>query len=121
VADEQDTTQPTTTKAGPTETEFSAALLMIDRGKVHDDATTSLANLIEAVARTGTKGKITVVVEVEPQDPKTFEDTGVMIISGVVKEDLPRVKRAPSIVFSNGLRSITRDDPHRDGDPRERD
>lgn len=120
MSDQPQPVQPgavTTKTAG--ETEFSAAFLEIDRGKVHDDATTALANLVEAVARTASKGKITIVVEVEPQDPKTFEDTGVLILSGTVKEDLPKIKRAPSIFYATGLRGITRTDPHRDRDPRD--
>lgn len=104
----------TTTKATADATEFGSVLIDLDRGKVHDDATQRLADLIEAVARTGDKGKLTLVVEVEPQDPKTFADTGVLLISGTVTVKLPVPTRAPSIFYANGLRSITRDDPHRD-------
>lgn len=117
MADE--TTTPTTTKATADATEFGSVLIDLDRGKVHDDATTRLADLIEAVARTGDKGKLTLTVEVEPQDPKTFADTGVLLISGKVEAKLPVPTRAPSIFYADGLRKITRDDPHREDPFRE--
>jgi len=115
------TPQQTPPKAKQDEREFSAALLDLDRGKVHDDATTALADVIEWVGRTSGKGKVILTVEVEPQDPKTHADTGVLLISGKVEAKCPRFERAASIFYADGLRGITRDDPHRDDAFRDRD
>jgi hypothetical protein len=115
-----DTTAGTTAKTTD-ETEFASVLVDLARGKVHADATTALADVIEGVARTAGKGKLTLVVTVEPQDSKTFEDTGVMVLSATVKADVPKPAHAPSVFYGNGLRGITRDDPNRDDPFRDRD
>jgi hypothetical protein len=107
-------------KAQADETEFSAVLVDLDRGRVHDAATTALADVIEGVSRFGGKGKLTLAITVEPQDPKTFEDTGVMVLAATVKADAPKATHAPSVFYADGLRSISRDDPHRDDPFRER-
>jgi hypothetical protein len=108
------------TKASIDHAEFSATLLDIDRGKVHDDAGELLAQVVEAVNRTGAKGTLTVTIEVEPLDPKTFGETGILALSGSVKPNIPQPKRSPAIFYTNGKRRLTRDDPQRD-DPRDRD
>lgn len=106
------------TKATTQAKEFSAALLDIDRGRVHDDATARLAELTEAVARTAGKGVISVKITVEPYDPETFDETGQVILSGDVSVTIPRPKRAPSIFWIKGKNELTRTDPDRD-DPRD--
>ncbi len=118
-----DSPTPTADKvaADATETEFSAVLVDLARGRIHDDATNALADVIEGVSRYGGKGKLTLTITVEPQDPKTFEDTGVLILSGSVKADAPKATHAPSVFYGTGLRSISRDDPHRDDPFRDRD
>lgn len=110
----------TGTTAETAESEFSAVLLDLDKGKVHDDGTARLADLIEAVCRTGGKGKVTLTIEVEPQDPETFEGDGVLLISGKVEATIPRPKRAASVFWADGTRAVTRNDPSRN-DPRDRD
>ena len=110
---DSDKTSKTTTPP----TEFTTALLGIDRGRVHDDATARLAELIEAVARTAGKGTVTVKVHVEPQDPETFDETNAIILTGEVAVVVPRPRRAPSLFWIKGKNALTRDDPDRD-DPR---
>lgn len=112
---------PDTTTPAATRTEFAATLIDLDRGKIHDDLTDRLAELIRAVEHTAKPGTLTLTIKVEPQDPKTFEDTGVVLVSGDVKVSPPRVTRAPSIFYTTGVDGqITRQDPQR-GDPRDRD
>lgn len=112
----------TPTKVKPEETEFSAVLIDLDRGRVHDRATTMLADVIEGMAKAGGgKGKLVLTLTVEPQDPKTYADTGVILLSATVKADVPQQATAPSVFYADGMRSISRDDPHRDDPFRDRD
>lgn len=110
---DKSTKAPTTTPPK----EFSAALLDIDKGRVHDDATARLAELVEAVARTAGKGVVSLKITVEPFDPETFDETGQLMLSGDVSVAVPRPKRAASIFWIKGKNGLTRDDPDRD-DPR---
>lgn len=102
--------------------EFAATLMDIDKGRVHDDAGDLLAQVVAAVAKNGGKGKLTLVIEVEPQDPETFADTGVLLLSGKVDAAIPRPRRAPAIFFLAGTGGkITRQDPARDDPFRDQD
>lgn len=123
MSDPDDTPQaeaaPTTTsKPAVTRTEFASHLLTLDKGRVHDDATDRLAELIAAVAKTGgKKGKIQIIITAEAADPETFADTGVIVLDGEVKIDKPMLKRAPTIFYLDGPESrgqITRQDPTAD-------
>ncbi len=110
--------QPNTTpavKAAPTRTEFAATLLDLDKGRVHDDMTDRLAELVEAVCHTAKKGSVTLKISVEPLDASTFEDDGTLVFSGDVKLDVPRLTRAPSIFYATGVDGqVTRDAPRND-------
>jgi hypothetical protein len=98
--------------ANKVKTEFATTILEIDKGRVHDDGTELLAEVVDAVCRTGKKGSVTLTITVEPQDRETFEDTGVLIVSGEVKANAPRHTRAPSIFYSTGFGGgMTRTDP----------
>lgn len=108
------------TKTGTDRAEFAATLIEIDRGKVHDDAGDRLAELVAAVNHCGGKGKVTLTIEIEPVDPETFAETGVLAISGKVESVIPRPKRAAAIFYTDGKNRLTRDDPQRI-DPRDRD
>jgi hypothetical protein len=105
-------------KGSADRTEFATHLLTLDKGRVHDDATDRLAELIAAVARTGgKKGKITLTITAEAADPETFADTGVITLDGEVKVDKPQLKRAPTIFYIDGPEQrgqITRQDPNAD-------
>jgi hypothetical protein len=108
-----------TAKVDTDHAEFGATLLDIDKGRVHDDAGERLAEVVEAVNRCGGKGKITLTVEVEPLDPETFSETGILTLSGKVESVIPRPRRAAAIFYTSGKRGLTKDDPQR-GDPRDR-
>lgn len=109
---------PTGTRAGvdaDTVTEFATTLLELDKGRVHDDGTERLRELVKAVCHTGKKGKLKLTLEVGPLDPDTFEDTGVLYVSGAVEVQKPTVTRAPSVFYAIGANgSISRDDPSRE-------
>lgn len=109
----------TTTKSA-SRTEFAATLIDLDKGRVHDDMTDRVAEVVDAVCRTAKKGTVTLTITIEPQDPKSFDDTGVLLVSGDVKAAPPRVTRAPSIFYATGVDGqISRQDPTV-SDPRDR-
>jgi hypothetical protein len=114
-------TTPTgaTTKAEPDHAEFAATLIQIDKGRVHDDAGVRLAEVVEAVNHCGGKGKITITIEVEPLNPETFAEDGVLTVKGKVEAVVPRPQRSAAIFYTKGKRRLVRDDPNRD-DPRDR-
>lgn len=94
--------------------EFSAVLLDLDKGRVHDDAGTRLAELVSAVVQTGGKGKVVLTIEVEPLDPETFAETDILAVTGKVDATIPRAKRATGIFYADGTGGrLTRSDPHR--------
>jgi hypothetical protein len=86
------------------------------RGKVHDDATARLAELVAAVEHTAKGGELTIKITVEPRDPETFPDNHELFLEGEVKiSKMPQLKRAPSIFYiAPGKGQITRVDPNRD-------
>lgn len=99
-------------------TEFATQLLEIDKGRVHDDGTARLAELIDAVCHTAGSGTLTLTIKVEPLDPESFDETGQLMVTGNVDVKIPRPKRSPSIFFANGKGRMTRTDPTR-LDPRD--
>lgn len=105
-----------TPKGANSRTEFAVHLLTLDKGRVHQDATDRLAELIAAVSKTnGKKGKITLTITCEAADPETFADTGVVVLDGEVKIDKPQLKRAPTVFYVEDSRgNITRQDPRAD-------
>jgi hypothetical protein len=121
MSDPDDTPQADTKPTTPSNpvvsrTEFASHLLTLDKGRVHDDATDRLAELIAAVHKTGgKKGTLTITLTVEAADPETFADTGVITIDGEVKVNKPLPKRAPTVFYIEDSRGqITRQDPHAD-------
>lgn len=109
---------PDLTRKTATRTEFAANLIELDKGRVHDDATDRLAELIMAVEHTAKGGTLTLQIAVEPMDPKTFEDTGALLLTGKVTTKLPQLERAPSVFYTTGVDGqVTRTDPNRN-DPR---
>lgn len=109
---------PDTTTSSAT-TSIEAVIIDLDKGRFSDDATTALAAVVDAVCKHGGKGKITMTIEVEPQDPKTFEDTGVLLLTPKVEAKVPQRAHGPAIFYATGIGgAITREDPHRD-DPRD--
>jgi len=109
---------PDTTRQTRERQEFGAVVLTMDKGRLHDDAGDRLAEAIAGVARHGGKGTVTLKITVERLDPATFEDTGVLSVTGSVECTVPRPARAASFWFAEGLDGdMTRDDPQRD-DPR---
>lgn len=112
MADET-TTPPKTT--APDRTEIGAVLLDVDKGRVYDDATEGLAEIVKAVQHTAGKGKLTIVLEVEPLSKETFEDDGALLITGRAVADVPKLKRAPSVFYATGRGgAVTRQDPSRE-------
>jgi hypothetical protein len=111
--------ETTPTRSGrtvPDVTEFATHFLQLDRGKVHDDATARLAELVAAVEHTAKGGELTIKITVEPRDPETFPDNHELFLEGEVKiSKMPQLKRAPSIFYiAPGKGQITRVDPNRD-------
>lgn len=111
---------PDVTKTTEAPAEFAAVLVDIDKGRVHDDAGARLAEVVAAVNHCGGKGKLTVTIEVEPLDPETFGETGILMLKGAVTSVVPRPQRSPAIFYTDGKDRLTRDDP-KARDPRDRD
>lgn len=105
----------TITKTTDDRTSFAAYLVDIDRGRVEADATDRIAEAVMAVENTAEKATVTVTITIEPQDKKTFDETGIVIVSGKAEAKLPLVKRPGSIFYTTGVDGqITRQDPNRD-------
>jgi hypothetical protein len=109
---------PDTTKT-PTRVgiEFAALLMQQDKGRLHDDATDRVREVVAAVASTGGKGKVTLTFEIEPLDPATFADTTAVAVRGKVESTVPRPARAVATYFTKRTGELTRDDPNAE-DPR---
>lgn len=117
MSEQQQEKTGTTAKTTDDRTSFAAYLMDIDRGRVESDATDLMVDAVKAVEATGKAAKVTITVTIAPQDPKTFDDTGILIVEGEAKATLPRVKRPASIFYATGDGEMTRNDPNRD-DPR---
>jgi hypothetical protein len=105
---------PDTTKATEATTEIAAVMVDLNRGRFSDDCTAALAQVVKGVVQHGGKGKLIMTIEVEQQDPKTFEDDGVMLLTPKVETKVPARPHAPAVFYSAGGGALTRDDPQRD-------
>jgi hypothetical protein len=115
MSDQPQNAGTTTGNAAAVKTEFATTILELDKGRVHDDGTDYLAQVVDAVCLTGKPGKVTLTITVEPQDRETFEDTGVLIVSGEVKPTIPRPTRGATIFYATGVGGgMTRQDPNVD-------
>lgn len=95
-------------------TPFSSYLIDIDKGRVESDATDAIADAVRAVEETGGKATVTVTLTIEPQDKATFDETGILVVTGDVKHNLPRVKRPGAIFYTTGVDGqMSRTDPNR--------
>lgn len=95
-SDEQDTKRP-----------FAAWLRELSKGRVHDQATDRLAELVTAIQETGKKGELTIKITVKPQ-PKM--DGRAVLAEGAVTAKIPTADPASSLFFVDGA-SLVRNDP----------
>lgn len=87
---------------------FHEWLLDQARGAVDDELTVALAEVVEAVAHLGAKGKVTLEVQIDPAG------AGGRMVSTqcVVKTKPPLPPAEPSVFFVGDGGSLVRDDPY---------
>lgn len=79
----------------------------VDRGRVVDSFSDTMAELVQAVRETGKQGKITLSLTVKPEGEA-------FTVSADVKATMPPPKRNPSIFFARDDGSLTREHPQGD-------
>lgn len=84
---------------------FAATLQAIQRGAVLQEASIGLKEVVEAVIETGRKGKLTLVIDIEP----VKGNSDALNVSGKVTTSLPSIPAA-SVFFADGG-NLVRDDP----------
>jgi len=94
--------EPTVSQTRP----FADVLLELNKGRVHNEASISLQDLVEAVARTGKKGTLQLSLAISPSKAE-----GQVEVVADVKVALPRLARPTSIFFYTADHNLTRDNP----------
>lgn len=85
---------------------FLMAIGRIDGGLAVEAADTALSDVIQAVQRTGSKGTVTVTLEIEPNGEMGFA------ASAKVAAKAPQVKFAQSFFFMGRDNTLTREAPN---------
>lgn len=87
---------------------FAAWLREVQNGRTHDEATTKLAEVVEAVAETGKAGKLTLTFTIKPMKG----NTDVLLVEDAVVSKAPQHDRKASIFYPDEHGNLTRTDPH---------
>ena len=101
------TTQNTTTVTDEPR-DFAAFLVEQSQGRTHAELSEGLRDLVARVIDTGKKGSITLTVTVAPMK----DNTGVLVVSDVIKLSLPEHDRAASIFWPDQAGNLVRNDPN---------
>ena len=101
------TTQNTTTVTDEPR-DFAAFLVEQSQGRTHAELSEGLRDLVARVIDTGKKGSITLTVTVAPMK----DNTGVLVVSDVIKLSLPEHARAASIFWPDQAGNLVRNDPN---------
>ena len=101
------TTQNTTTVTDEPR-DFAAFLVEQSQGRTHAELSEGLRDLVARVIDTGKKGSITLTVAVAPMK----DNTGVLVVSDVIKLNLPEHDRAASIFWPDKAGNLVRNDPN---------
>lgn len=102
----QDNTEDTAQPKDPPRP-FSDWLRELAKGRVHEEATARLAELVAAIQETGKPGEITIKIRIKPQ-PKM--DGRAVLAEGTVTAKTPSPDAATSLFFVDGSR-LVRNDP----------
>lgn len=89
------------------ETEFATILLTHAKGRAHDEATSKMRELVEAVQRLGKSGSISITLSVHPVE----NNREVVRIQDSVKASIPTEKRS-SMWFPDDDGGLHRNDPN---------
>lgn len=77
-------------------------------GRTHDELSEGLQRLVAAVVETGKKGTLTLQIAVAPFDRAEGD---ALVVSDVVKLNLPQHDRRKSIFHADRHHNLTKDDP----------
>lgn len=86
---------------------FDAILRQINNGRLVDDITDEMTEVLEAVKLTGKAGKISITLSFHPGGPANNQ----MEIKPSIKGTKPELARPISIFFVNDNYGLQRDDP----------
>ena len=101
------TTQNTTTVTDEPR-DFAAFLVEQSQGRTHAELSEGLRDLVARVIDTGKKGSITLTVSVAPMK----DNNGVLVVSDIIKLNLPEHDRAASIFWPDQAGNLVRNDPN---------
>jgi|SRR5215469_7544112 len=85
---------------------FADVLLELSKGRVHNDASFALQDLVAAVADTGKKGSLSLVITVTPS-----KADGQVEVTAEVKTKPPTPKPATSLFFVTDDHNLSRENP----------
>ncbi|OZC62329.1 hypothetical protein CH304_00380 [Rhodococcus sp. 15-649-1-2] len=85
---------------------FAKFLRELQKGRVHEELSTQLHDLVAAVQDTGKAGTLTLTLKVEKQ-----KNTDMLLIGDDVKTKIPKLDRASSLWFVDGDGNVSRDNP----------
>ena len=102
------TSQNTTTATSEEPRDFAAFLVEQSQGRTHAELSEGLRDLVARVIDTGKKGSITLTVAVAPMK----DNTGVLVVSDVIKLNLPEHDRSASIFWPDKAGNLVRNDPN---------
>ena len=86
---------------------FDEVLRQINNGRLVDEITDEMTEVISAVRSTGRPGKITVTLSLHPRGPNNEQ----MEIRPIIKGAAPELGRPISLFYVNDDNGLQRDDP----------
>lgn len=92
----------------PAPQEFASVLVQADKGRIHGEASTRLAEVVRAVRETGKAGRIQVTLDIKPDKGSGGER---VVIAATVTAKTPAFDPRTSIFFTDDDGGLHRTDP----------
>lgn len=80
-----------------------------NKGKTHDELSTALNDLVNAVTLHEKGGTLTLKIEVKPMEKGTGD---VLLVTDDITVKMPKAKRKPSVFFPDADGNLRRNDPN---------
>lgn len=90
---------------------FGEWLALEDHGRLHDDLSDQLNELIDAVCNTSKKGTLTLQIAVSPSTKTPMGEVAMVTVAPTITLKAPRPSASESIYFVDKWRNLIRDNP----------
>lgn len=93
---------------GPFVRPFLDVLRELEKGRLADELSEKLPQVVAAVKDTGKPGALTLTIRVKPYN----KDDDILIVDSTVTAKVPQPDRKPSLMYADGDANLVRSDPN---------